>query len=201
MDPKRVPPSPEEGLLVWLDIETTGLKPRTDSILEIAAVVTSDSLEELAFYDSVIRHDVDTDVLRSLADSVVSKMHEDNGLWLDVAKASSPICDVMDRITDMTKSFLKPGQRVTLAGNSIHFDREFLKESGAATTFFSLCSHRHLDVSAIKEAVYRWAEPRPPKGDIAHRALADCRSSIAEMSLLRKKYFQLRTDSFANKDD
>ena len=51
--------------------------------------------------------------------------------------------------------------------------------------------YRHVDVSTLKSLVARWypKDKVTPKGK-AHRALADIRESIDELSYYRKKYFK-----------
>ena len=41
-------PSPNANHLVWIDLEMTGLEPDTDTIIEIATLVTDDQLNVLA---------------------------------------------------------------------------------------------------------------------------------------------------------
>ncbi len=42
--------------LLWLDLEMTGLNPKKDVIIEVGAVITDESLKELAAYQSGVRH-------------------------------------------------------------------------------------------------------------------------------------------------
>ena len=63
--------------LIWIDIETTGLRPSDDIILEVAVVATNERLEELGEMSYVI--DVkESDLLRM--DTFVFDMHTKNGL-------------------------------------------------------------------------------------------------------------------------
>ena len=46
--PERRGPSRVRAVLVWTDLEMTGLDPARDRIVEIATLVTDDELEVLA---------------------------------------------------------------------------------------------------------------------------------------------------------
>lgn len=70
-------------MIVWLDLETTGLDPRKHSILEIAMIATDDNLNQIG--------DPFTAVIRPLhlhgyevADKYVLDMHTKSGLWAEI---------------------------------------------------------------------------------------------------------------------
>ena len=70
-------------MLVFLDLETTGLDPTKDKILEVAVIVTDDALAELGHF-----HQVTDEASRMCLDDlhpVVQRMHCDNGLWMESA--------------------------------------------------------------------------------------------------------------------
>jgi oligoribonuclease len=64
--------------LVWIDVETTGLDPDYDQLLEVAMVITDSELEPIAGFDSVVHW---TEFLG--VNETVFKMHTDNGLFED----------------------------------------------------------------------------------------------------------------------
>lgn len=90
-------------MLVWTDLETTGLDPRSCSVLEVAVIVTDDKLAEIARFERVISYpdaeklahlkgDEPEDVIASLAAEMkihprVVVMHAKNGLWDACAKS------------------------------------------------------------------------------------------------------------------
>ena len=41
--------------LLWIDLEMTGLDPKKDRILEVAAIATDMKLNQIATYESVIK--------------------------------------------------------------------------------------------------------------------------------------------------
>lgn len=69
-------------MICFVDVETTGLNPRYDALLEIALVVTTDDLEEVGAIDLVVRPVASAHPLA--VDDVVQRMHTENGLWRDV---------------------------------------------------------------------------------------------------------------------
>lgn len=70
-------------MIVWVDVETTGLDARSGHLLEVALVVTDDDLSEVAARDVVVRP-VGADVDRVYMEPVVREMHQKNGLLADV---------------------------------------------------------------------------------------------------------------------
>lgn len=174
--------------LVWVDLEMTGLDPDTDTVIEIATIVTDAQLRTLATGPVMAIH-ASEDVLAGM-DEWNTTHHTDSGLLERV------------RITDVT---LADAQRETLAflrewvgrhkspmcGNSICQDRRFMvRTMPALEDFFH---YRNLDVSTVKELVRRWA---PDDGlDFrkrgTHLALDDIRESIAELSHYRAHVFRI----------
>ena len=73
-------------MLVWMDLEMTGLDPARDVIVEIATIVTDDELQVVAEGPDIVVHQPD-DVLARM-DPFVVDMHTRSGL-LDAIKASS----------------------------------------------------------------------------------------------------------------
>ena len=52
--PKKVDNS---SILLWVDLEMTGLDPEKDRILEVAAIVTDWNMEELGTFTAVVKVD------------------------------------------------------------------------------------------------------------------------------------------------
>ena len=45
----------DKSMLLWVDLEMTGLSPVHDRILEVAAIITGWDLEEVATYTGVVK--------------------------------------------------------------------------------------------------------------------------------------------------
>ena len=65
-------------MLVWMDLEMTGLDPATDVIVEIATIVTDDQLDIVAEGPDLVIHQPD-EALATM-DPVVTEMHTRSGL-------------------------------------------------------------------------------------------------------------------------
>lgn len=81
-------------MLAWIDLETTGLDPAVDKVLEVACVVTDDNFVEVARWSAVTNaaRDVAYHELRA----VVQAMHRDNGLWMESLASTLQVSDPPD---------------------------------------------------------------------------------------------------------
>ena len=175
-------------VLVWMDLEMTGLDPAKDAIVEIATLITDDQLQVIAEGPDLVIHQPD-EVLETM-DPVVRDMHTKSGL-LEAIRASTI---TLDEAGLATLQFIKqhvPQQRtVPLCGNSIGMDRRFLAVYLPAIEEW--LHYRSVDVSSVKELARRWypavVANRPFKvGN--HRALDDIRESVAELQYYRERVF------------
>ncbi len=175
-------------MLVWMDLEMTGLDPDRNVIVEIATLITDDELEVVAEGPDLVVHQPD-DAL-ALMDPVVVEMHTSSGL-LDQIRASTIS---LDEAGAATLAFLLehvPEPRTTpLCGNSIGTDRRFLARHLPAIE--DHLHYRSVDVSTIKELARRWYPEvlaSQPRKAAAHRALDDIRESVAELRFYRERLF------------
>jgi oligoribonuclease len=176
---------PSTDLLVWIDLEMTGLRPATDHIIEIATIVTDKDLAIFAEGPVMAVHQPD-EVL-ALMDEWNRKQHGASGLVDRVRASPFSAADAERR----TLAFLAPlvtAGTSPMCGNSVCQDRRFLaREMPQLEHFFH---YRNLDVSTLKELAYRWA-PQMAESfnkDSAHLALADIRESIRELRHYRAHF-------------
>ena len=171
------------GRMVWIDLEMTGLDPRTDEIVEIAVIVTEADLTEIDEGLSIVIKPNDAPL--AAMDDVVVGMHTASGL-IDEIPQGTTLSDAESRVLEYVTSHIPEPRKAPLAGSSVYVDRMFL-----ARYMPDLDSHMHyrlVDVSSIKELTKRWyprAYFNTPEKTGNHRALADIRESIAELRYYR----------------
>jgi oligoribonuclease len=176
MDEKEVMPDLKHSVskkLLWVDLEMTGLDPKADRILEVAALVTDFDFMVLDTFDSAIHQDV------SVLDSMNEwsrEVHNASGLIKRVMQAPSEQAVAADFAKFIGKNFEEPA---VLAGNSIHQDRRFIREWWPEVD--RLLHYRMLDVSSFKiimQGKYGLDFTKPKE---SHRALDDIQESIDEL--------------------
>ncbi len=176
-------------MLVWMDLEMTGLDHTTDVIVEIATLITDDELGIVAEGPDLVVHQPD-EVLEAM-DPFVIEMHTRSGL-LELIKASTiSLEDAGARTLEFIKQHVPEPSTVPLCGNSIGTDRRFL--AAYLPAIEDHLHYRSIDVSSVKELVKRWypdVDARRPRGQGAHRALDDIRESVLEMEYYRTVVFR-----------
>jgi len=175
-------------MLVWMDLEMTGLEPERHTIVEIATLVTDDDLNVVAEGPDLVIHQP-TEAMAEM-DEVVVKMHTSSGLLEAIAESTVTLEDAGRQTLEFIREHVPEARTVPLCGNSIGTDRRFL-----ARYLPDIENHLHyrsVDVSTLKELARRWypevlaAQPRKAT---AHRALDDIKESISELAYYREKLF------------
>jgi oligoribonuclease len=177
-----------QHVLVWMDLEMTGLDPARDTIVEIATIVTDDQLEIVAVGPDLVVHQPPEAL--AVMDPFVVDMHTRSGL-LPAIQASTITLAEAGRLTlEFIKTHVPEPGRVPLCGNSIGMDRRFLNIYLPEIEHW--LHYRSIDVSSIKELVKRWY-PTIDQGRIvktgSHRALDDIQASIEELRYYRQHVF------------
>lgn len=177
-------------MLIWMDLEMTGLDPDRHVIVEIATLVTDDDLNIVAEGPDLVIFQPD-DALAEM-DDFVTNMHTTSGL-LDLIKTSTVTHeDAMQQTLDFIKLHSPEPMKIPLCGNSIRTDRAFLNKY--MPEIENWLHYRCVDVSTVKELVKRWnpglEHARPKSEGITHRAMDDVRDSVAELKFYRDKVFR-----------
>ena len=176
------------GVLVWMDLEMTGLDPARHRIVEIATIVTDDDLAVVAEGPDLVVHTTPEQL--AAMEPVVRDMHTRSGL-LGAIESSSLTLEEAGRLTlEFLKEHVKVKGSVPLCGNSIGTDRRFLATQ--LPDIENWLHYRSIDVSTVKELCRRWYPAllaRAPVKKTAHRALDDVRESVAELVFYRQAIF------------
>lgn len=166
--------------IFWVDLEMTGLDPRTDRIIEIASLITDTALNIVAEGPELAIHISDA-ALENMNDWC-KVQHGKSGLTERVRASTITVKEAEARTLDFLHRHGCQG--APLGGNSVHMDRLFL-EAHMPVLATTLDPLRLIDVSSLKELVRRWnpaaAASLPSKVE-SHRALQDIRESIAELA-------------------
>ena len=173
--------------LVWLDLEMTGLIPRSDRIIEMATLVTDSALNILA--EGPVFAIKQPDEVLNAMDEWNQKHHGISGL-IDRVK-NSPIDEqeaerqTVEFLTQYSEKKASP-----LCGNSICQDRRFMANyMPELEAFFH---YRNLDVSSVKELVRRW-KPQIMEGfskQSKHQAMDDIKDSVNELKYYREHFIK-----------
>lgn len=172
-----------DAKLLWIDLEMTGLDPKEDRILEVAAVATDWSFNEIATYEAVKKVGPSLMKQRMVGEfwekftNVRDALMAQNGSGKNGRTIENELLEFIETHFDTDKKIL-------LAGNSIHQDRKFIENEWPRLD--KKLHYRMLDVSAWKvvfEGKYKKKFAKPE----AHRALEDIRGSIEELQYYLKK--------------
>ncbi|MDX1346754.1 MAG: oligoribonuclease [Thiomicrorhabdus chilensis] len=173
--------------LIWIDLEMTGLDPKTHRIIEIATVVTDSELNILAEGPVIAVQTEQTDL--DSMDEWCTTHHGNSGLTKRVQESGITMQQAEQQTLDFLKQYV-PAGKSPMCGNSICQDRRFMVEQMPALEAFF--HYRNLDVSTLKELARRWA-PKVYQGHQksgAHLALADILESIGELKHYREHLFK-----------
>jgi len=175
-------------VLVWLDMEMTGLDPERERIIEIATILTDGQLTEIAVGPELVIHQTD-DILAAM-DDWNTKHHGGSGLTERVRQSLISDPQAEAQTIAFIDAHVSPRERPVLAGNSIHQDRRFIRRY--MPMLEKRLHYRMVDVSTIKELARRWYPQviaRQPSKRDTHRALDDIRESIDELRYYRSQVF------------
>ncbi len=173
MNLKKIKPTK----LLWVDLEMTGLEPAKDVILEVAAEVTDFNFKTLASYEACIKHRREV-VLNRMQQNIWWKdFPENRDEFVQKLEQGKPLHKVEQELIALVEAEFGHEPAV-LAGNSIHNDRNFIKQWWPALDL--KLHYRMLDVSSFKVLMQGKYGVEYEKKDV-HRAFDDIQASIAEL--------------------
>ena len=180
-------PSPDA--LIWIDLEMTGLLPQSDTIIEIATLVTTNELELIAEWPVLAIHQDEATLARM--DDWNQRQHGSSGLLQRVRASTVTLAEAERSTLDFLAQHVVAGAS-PMCGNSICQDRRFMASlMPELERFFH---YRNLDVSTVKELAKRWM-PTLVDGFAkqgSHLALDDIRESVRELQYYRQHFFDER---------
>ena len=175
-------------MLVWMDLEMTGLDPDRHVIVEIATLLTDDNLELIAEGPDLVVFQPPEAMAEM--DDFVRKMHTKSGLLPQIEASTISLEEAAQQTLAFLSEHIAEPRSVPLCGNSIGTDRRFLAKHVPEIEEF--LHYRSVDVSTIKELSRRWfpdALAKAPKKSLGHRAMDDIRESVAELVYYRSTVF------------
>ena len=185
-------------VLVWMDMEMTGLEPERERIIEMATIITDGDLNIIAEGPELVVHQ--DDAVLAAMDEWNRTHHGGSGLTARVKTSTIDDKEAEAQTLAFINAHVSAKTRPVLAGNSIHQDRRFIHAYMPALD--ARLHYRMVDVSTIKELGRRWfpnrLTQRPVKKE-SHRALDDVRESIAELAFYRRGIF-VDTDTTPDAD-
>lgn len=172
---------------IWLDLETTGLDPRGPNaeILELGLVAVSPRLEVVGHWHSAIRPSPAA-LAHVQQDARLLRMHSDSGLWgvllqdaqtmRNTEHGGLPILSAAVAVALQFVQHFAPGATSPLCGANPSFDRSWLR--ALAPALADAFHYRHYDTNFCFLSEHWLAGTPSVKGEVRHRALADCMQSI-----------------------
>ncbi len=169
--------------LIWIDLEMTGLCTQSDTIIEIATIVTDKYLSELAEGPVMAVHQ--PALVMEGMDEWNTLQHGKSGLTQRVADSHTSMAEAEQATLAFLREWVDEGVS-PMCGNSICQDRRFLaREMPTLEKYFH---YRNLDVSTLKILGALWASKIASgfNKESAHLALSDIRDSIDELNYYRE---------------
>lgn len=185
----------EKASMLWVDLETTGLKPSEGEVILELALMLTDRWGDVIAGESWLVEDRTSQykeaIARAKTHEIVGPMHEKSGLWKDLDNVEGP--DFRQRgpehVERMALDWLDnqsiPIGTLPMCGNSIRLDREFLEWQ--MPTLEKRWHYRMIDISTIKELckrlnprIFQWSPKETDSTDLPHRGYADLLASVEE---------------------
>jgi oligoribonuclease len=163
--------------VLWVDLEMTGLDAQADVILEVAAEVTDFNFKTLASYEACVRQPKEVVVDRMQKNIWWADYPENRDEFVRKLEQGKPSEQVEQELIALVEEHFG-NEPAVLGGNSIHNDRNFIKQWWPALDL--KLHYRMLDVSSWKIVMQGKYGANFEKKEV-HRAFDDIQASIAEL--------------------
>jgi oligoribonuclease len=190
---------PTDTHLLFTDLETTGLDPAHDEIIEAAFLLTTTDLTVLAETEMLVRPSPAA-LHRLLADDQVTGMHTRSGLLRDLRAADRPVPaadtahatslrDAEQRVIDLLHAHSVRAGQLHIAGSGVAaFDKPFLARH--MPRLHGLLHYAPIDVGVLRRTWSMWTgrDLVTVNQDKTHRAMDDVRCHLAEATAFRRLF-------------
>ena len=163
--------------LLWVDLEMTGLDVDKDVILEIAAEITDFDFNPIASYETRVKQDKALVEERLNQEAWWNDYPENKASFINGLAAGKPSELVEQELVALIHEHFGDEPAI-LAGNSIHNDRNFIKQWWP--TLDQKLHYRMLDVTSFK-IIMQGKYGTEFEKKKSHRAFDDIHESIAEL--------------------
>jgi len=182
----------QQNNIVFLDLELTAVpSDPSSSILEVAVVVTDMHLSELSRKGWVVKKAAEdmAKLPRWHQKHFQSVEAGGNGLFDDIAGTKALELGVVAKeVLEYVQGYC-PEKCCSLAGFSVHGDREVLKKE--IPELYNYMSHQIIDVSTIMNLSGKWKPDvligKPDQQGGSHRAMSDVVHSIETLKYFKAK--------------
>jgi oligoribonuclease len=186
--------------MLWLDLESTGLDPQLDPILEVGLILTDFDLNPIVGYSEVVEMTTQG-AERVRANEVVKDMHKKNGLLADSIKKGAPLAQVEEEIIKLIKetTTAEPGE-VLLSGSGVsHYDQRTIEAQ--MPKLHRWLAYYTADVGTFRRQARIYAgkyitpfNPSSYGDEKLHRAYADAEAHLAEATQYRDLFRKVFAD-------
>jgi oligoribonuclease len=179
----------KDALWVVLDLETTGLDPVRDRILEVAALLVNRDLVVLDYIEGVLDCSKEAFLSYCPEGSFVHKMHTDNGLAKQCDAGGMTDGEADDMLYRWLVTHCATDGSVQLIGNSIDFDIGFIRRQMLKT--YRLLHHRCINISTINVLEEAWSIGARVRTQTTsdHRAMGDAQDSLNQLRAYKAKFW------------